>query len=185
MMKAVKGLSLFGGLAVVLTLFLVIGCSNKNPVQPLDPESLELGKVFPVLGGGSGPGATIIEEFDSSYINKSVGGTIEIDRTDYSHEFVVPANALEENTLITIRSINEGVLRREMIVFEFGPDGLEFRESARLAFEMAELSQIASTARLYYYDPVLGVWNLQDTADVVDGVVTFDIDHFSKYAISD
>jgi hypothetical protein len=198
MMKALKSLSLFGGLAVVLTLFLVVGCSNKSPVQPfypdpdnspvqtVDPDPPELGKILPGDMSGSGWDPSVIEEFDSKLINKTTGGTIEIDRDGYAHEFEVQAGALDENTLITIRSINEDVMGEEMIVFDFGPDGLEFSQPSKLRFEMAELNAFASAGYLYYYDPVRKKWNLQSSVNVgVSDVVEFDIDHFSKYAISD
>jgi hypothetical protein len=184
MLKALKSLSLFGGLAVVLTLFLVIGCSNKNPIQPMtaDPDPPDLFRPPPV---GPDP-SSIIEEFDAGLINKITGGIIEIERGEYLHEFEVQPGAIRQSTLITIRSINEQVLGEEMIVFEFGPDGLQFSESSKLRFDMAELNGSANTGYLYYYDPVRKQWSLQSFANVgVSGIVEFDIDHFSKYAISD
>jgi len=184
MMKALKGLSLFVGLAVVLTLFLVIGCSNKSPVQPLDPNTPELGKLPPpvIIDPGNDPQ---LEVYDQGLISSVYGGTIEIERGDFTHQFVVDPYALRQTTLITVRSINEEVLGREMIVFEFGPDGLEFLRSAHLQFEAAELEGITSTARMYYYDTDKNTWELLDTVNVENGIAEFAIDHFSKYAISD
>lgn len=184
-MKALKGLSLFGGLAVVLTLFLVVGCSNKSPVQPVNPDPLDLGMMSFGASASSSSEMSTLEVYDSSLIDKSAGGVIEIERGDYTHEFEVQAGAINENTLITVRSVNETVLGKDMIVFEFGPDGLEFSKSSKLRFQMAELSGISSTAYLYYYDPVKKKWGMQSSASVVGGVAEFDIDHFSKYAISD
>lgn len=197
-MKALKSLSLFGGLAVVLTLFLVIGCSNKSPVQSLypDPDNspsptvnpgpLNLDKILPGASEDSGSEPSPLEEFDYKFINKTTGGIIEIDREEFTHEFEVMPGALEENTLITVRTVNEEVLGKEMIVFEFGPDGLDFGEPSKLRFEMAELSSTAGTGYLYYYDPVRKSWSMQSFANVgPSGIVEFDIDHFSKYAISD
>lgn len=185
MMKALKSLSLFGGLAVVLTLFFVIGCSNNTPVQPTDPDPVELGAIAFGERGAQLPEASSIEEYDSSYIEKSAGGTVEIERGDYNHEFVVEPNAIDQSTTITVRSVNEVILGKDMILFEFGPDGLEFSKSATLSFDMNELDGDASKAKLYYYDPVKKKWNYQVTVDVVDDIAEFAIDHFSKYAISD
>jgi hypothetical protein len=182
MMRALKGLSLFGGLAVVLTLLFVIGCSNNAPLQPGDTNPIELGRFDQkLMSGTEGSG----EVFDSALIDKDEGGTIEIERGDYAHEFVVEPDAIPQNTTITIRSVNEKVLGKNMIVFEFGPDGLEFSESAKLIFEMDELDGDASTAKLYYYDPVKKKWVYQGSTSVVGGFAEFEIDHFSKYAISD
>jgi hypothetical protein len=185
MMRALKGLSLFGALAVVLTLFFVIGCSNYKPVQPTDPDPLELGAISFGERSNQLPEASSLEEYDSEYIDKSTGGTIEIERADYTHEFVVEPNAIDQSTTITVRSVNEVILGKDMILFEFGPDGLEFDIVAVLAFDIAEINGDATSAKLYYYDPVKKKWNLEYYVSVQNGIAEFEIDHFSKYAISD
>ncbi|UCC79900.1 MAG: hypothetical protein JSW64_00675 [Candidatus Zixiibacteriota bacterium] len=185
MMKALKGLSLFGGLAVVLTLFFVIGCSNYTPVQSTDPDPVELGGIAFGERSLQLSEASTLEEFDSGYIEKSTGGTIEIERGDYVHEFVVEPYAIEQSTTITVRSVNEVILGKDMVLFEFGPDGLDFEVAAKLAFEIAEINGDATSANLYYYDPVEKKWIYQDSVSVVEGIAEFEINHFSKYAISD
>ena len=184
-MKTLKGLSLFGGLAVVLTLFFVIGCSNFTPVQPTDPDPVELGAISFGERSGHLPEATQMEEYDSEYIEKTTGGTIEIERGDYTHEFVVEPYAIDKSTTITIRSVNEEILGEEMILFEFSPDGLEFSEAALLVFDIAEINGDATSAKLYYYDPVKKVWLYEHSVEVQNGIAEFEIVHFSKYAISD
>jgi hypothetical protein len=182
MMKALKSLSLFGGLAVVLTLLLVLACSNNTPVQTVLPESQEFFRPPP----GSPDPSSVIETYDAALINKTTGGIIEIERAEYVHEFEVLPGALRQSTVITVRTINQQVLEKEMIVFEFVPDGLEFSESSKIRFDMTELNGSANTGYLYYQDPVSKRWILQSFANVgVSGIVEFDIDHFSKYAISD
>jgi hypothetical protein len=47
------------------------------------------------------------------------------------------------------------------------------------------LNALARSAKLYYFDPKIGDWVLQAELAVKDGVVIFEIYHFSKYAISD
>lgn len=182
-MRALRGLSLFGGLAVVLTLFFAMGCSNNAPVQPDNFDSLAIGnlsgKIIPNQPSPS------IETYDSEYIDSDSGGEIVIKRGDYVHNFVVGAGALPQDTLITVRTVNEEVIGMQMIVFEFGPDGLEFKKSALVQFDMAELSAEVAKANLYYYDPKKGDWVFQISVDVKGGIAEFPIDHFSKYAISD
>ncbi len=185
-MRALKGFSLFGGLAVVLTLFFVIGCSNNAPLQPVSPDPAGLGLLVSSSSSGEeDPPANEEEEFDSGLIIKSKGGEINIERGEYNHIFVVEAHAVEQTTMITVKSLNEEINGSEMIVFEFGPDGLEFSTSAKLQFEMAELNGDATTAKMYYYDPDKRDWVDHASASVSGGVAEFDIDHFSKYAISD
>lgn len=183
MMKALRGLSLFGGLAVVLTLFFVMGCSNNTPMQPNVANPLEMGNISAKTI--SSPSVMSVETYDSAYIDKEVGGDIEIQRGDYVHDFAVAADGLSESTLITVRSANDQILGKEMIVFEFGPDGLVFKKSASLQFDMAELGTQSTVAKLYYYDPVKGKWSFQYSVSVQNGIAEFSIDHFSKYAISD
>lgn len=182
-MRAFKCISLFAGLAVVLTLLFVIGCSNNSPVRPDIPDPTESGLSSLSLGGVLTLNS--FEEFDSALVSKTTGGTIDIDRDIYHHEFFVDSNAIDETTLITVRSVNEMILGKEMILFEFGPDGLEFRKSAILSFDMTELSEEAAVAKLYYYDPIKKKWAYQTSVNVVNDIANFNIDHFSKYAISD
>ena len=177
-MKALKGLSLFGGLAVVLTLLFVVGCSNNAPLQPVSPDPIGLEMS---MAKGSSPTA----EFDSGLIIKSKGGEISIERGEFIHMFIVEANAVEQNTLITVKTVKDVINGREMIVFEFGPDGLEFSTSAKLRFEMGELNGDVAIAKMYYYDPGKKDWVDHSSASVSGGIAEFDIDHFSKYAISD
>ncbi len=183
-MRALRGLSLFGGLAVVLTLFFVIGCSNNTPVQPTGPSPIDLGRSLQ-LSGGNNYEMTGTVVYDSTYIEQSVGGTVEIKRDAYLHEFVVEPDAIEESTLITVRSVDEVILGKTMILFEFGPDGLEFIKSAILRFDTGELREEAFIAKLYYLDPEEEKWVYQYSVEVQDGIAEFEIDHFSKYAISD
>ena len=72
-------------------------------------------------------------------------------------------------------------------MFEFGPDGLEFSEAAVLEFDVREIDPNAeiAVAKIYYYDPDRKDWTYQGTAGVSNGIASFPIEHFSKYAISD
>lgn len=177
MLRALKGLSLFGVLAVVLTLFFVVGCSN-TPLQPEVPEVQQL-----ELGRSPIPMAT--STYDQELIEADEGGKIDIERDAYGHEFSVPKDALEATTLITVKSSAEEIFGKSVIVFEFGPDGLVFNKAATLKFEMAELNADASSAKIFYYNPLKKRWEYQASAVVIGGHADFNIDHFSKYAISD
>jgi hypothetical protein len=182
MMRALKGLSIFGGLAVVLTLLFVMGCSDNTPVQPDVPNAQNLGLIMDEASeemGGS------YETYDSAYIEASEGGKITIERETGVHTFVVERYSIKESTLITVKTENQKVLEKNMVVFEFGPDGLSFGKPARLRFDMGEFYGNTNTAYLYYYDPIRKGWRLLDSVQAQNGVAEFGIDHFSKYAISD
>ena len=183
-MRALKGLSLFGGLAVVLTLFFVIGCSNNTPVQPNVPNSLEMGRLNldkDLVVASSG-----YETFDSSYIDRDEGGEIEVERGSAVHVFNILPNSISQDTLITIHTYNDDVLKDDKIVFEFGPDGLLFASSSLLEFDTAEFKEEVRQVKLYYFDPAQDEWVLSQTVNVdQNGIAQFIIPHFSKYAISD
>ena len=114
------------------------------------------------------------------------GDVIPIPRGDYHHAFVVKPLGLDNNELITVKTDNEIVHGRKAITFEFGPAGLVFNTPSKLKADIFELNPYAATAKLYYFDPRAKAWVLQAEKRIEKGgVASFDIYHFSKYAISD
>jgi len=99
---------------------------------------------------------------------------------------VVKPLGLDDNELITIKSDNDNIKGRKAIIFEFGPEGLVFNNASKLKVDISELNPSATNAKLYYFDPRVGDWVLQGEKRIEKGgIVSFDIYHFSKYAISD
>ena len=185
MKKRLKGVSLIGGLLLLASILVISGCSNNSPLEPNLPQTAEMDRlvVSGMSAGESSEEPTVIE--DSELIDKDAGGVIEIQREGYLHLFTVEPAALSASTEITVKSSREKIFGKDMIVFDFGPDGLVFNISAVLDFEIAELNSKASSAKLYYYDPGLKRWVYQGSSAISGGVASFDIDHFSKYAIGD
>ena len=157
------------------------GCSNNSPMQPNLPQSTGLNKLIPT----GDPLQFSQPVMDAAYIDSDDGGVIEIAREGYIHEFVVDAGALGEDTETTVESWRDEIGAGDVIVFDFGPDGLLFSKAAHLRFEIAELNERAATANLYHLDPDKGDWILQESSQVDNGVPEFPIYHFSKYALSD
>ena len=180
MNKRLRSVTLISGLILLASVFIITGCSNNSPLEPNQPQSLTLDRHFAASESSE---LTIVSA--SLLVNKDAGGVIEIERDAYVHLFTVESAALDANTEISVVSSNEKVLGKNMIVFEFGPDGLVFGKSAILDFEIAELNSRALSAKLYYYDPDLKSWVFQGSSAISGGVASFNIDHFSKYAISD
>jgi len=172
-----KVLSLGMGLAIIAALFVFSGCSNQSPLQPETPQSLELAR--------SVSGSATYTASTSELITSSDGGTISIVSEGYNHEFVVDPSAVKSDVVISVKASKDVVDRKACIVFEFGPDGLVFDKPASLKFSMGELDASSLSATLYYFDPKLGQWVSQGSTGVTDGVATFSISHFSKYAIGD
>jgi hypothetical protein len=181
MIKKLRSFSLIGGLIVLAALFVFNGCSNNAPMQPNLPQSSDLSRLI-AMGGLPESTQSIT---DATVIDAGCGGVVEIERETYMHRLEVDAGAIDEDTEITVESYEGKIGARDAIIFDFGPDGLIFKKAATLKFEMAELNDKASAAKLHYFDPDLSMWVLQKSSQVKNGVAEFPIYHFSKYAISD
>jgi hypothetical protein len=183
MSKKLRGFALISSLVLLASALVISGCSDNSPLQPNLPQTDSMNRL--IMSGMSGDSSEPETVSDSELIEKDVGGTIEIERESYLHLFTVPEGALDSDTEITVESWQEKISGKEMIVFDFGPDGLVFKIPAKLDFDMAELNSKAKWGKLYYFDPVKSKWEFQGSSSVVDGIASFDIDHFSKYAIGD
>jgi hypothetical protein len=188
MTKRLRSFHVVGGMGVIFLVALLVfgGCSNNSPLQPNFPQTtnLETTSLDRLVGmGGSLPSSQQVE--DAAFIKADDGGIIEIQRESFVHEFIVDAGAIDGDTEITVKSWGDKIGGKEVIVFEFGPDGLVFSKAAHLRFEIAELNERASSAKLHYFDPVKDKWILQESSQVDNGIAEFPIYHFSKYAISD
>jgi hypothetical protein len=181
MSKRLRSFSLVGGLVVLAALLAFNGCSNNAPTEPNLPHSTDLSRLIP-LGE---PLESHQSVFDETDIEADVGGVIDIEREDYLHQFEVDAGAIDEDTQITVESYRDKIGGKEVVVFDFGPDGLVFKPAANLKFEIAELNARALSAKLFYFDPDLKKWIYQGSSAVNGGIAEFAIHHFSKYAISD
>ncbi len=181
MSKRLRSFSLVGGLVVLAALLVFNGCSNNAPTEPNLPQITDLDRLE--LGGGSLEPAEV--ELDEELISADDGGIIEIEHCGYSHEFIVEAGAIDDDTRITIKTSKEEIRGEAVIVFEFGPDGLVFKEAAKLKFQMAELNARAVSAHLYFFNPRLNRWTYESSSRISGGFAEFEIHHFSKYAISD
>ena len=184
MSKRLRGYSIISGLVILASLFIIAGCSSNSPVEPnLPQDAAATEKLFivDVLERLTEPLITCTTEL----IEVSTGGIIEIERDDYVHLFSIEPGALDSDTEINVKSSREKISNKEMLVFDFGPDGLAFNIPASLDVQIAELNSNATSAKLYYYDPASSRWAYQGSSSVSGGVASFAIDHFSKYAISD
>ena len=94
---------------------------------------------------------------------------------------VIPEGALNEETLISMEVISDGVSR---IDFNFGPHGTVFNKPVQLELSWATLKDVtADELILYYYDEKLGEWVEETTAvwDETGKKAVLYIDHFSRY----
>jgi hypothetical protein len=71
-----------------------------------------------------------------------------------------------------------------LVMYDFGPDGLEFNKECKLRL-WTDFGK-DKLVWLYWFDPEKGQWVKEDKAKKTDkeGAIEFKITHFSKYAIS-
>ena len=159
---------------VVLIGGLFYGCSSTPPTGLPETDNSSLQRTLLVADATAvSKLVDVLSAPDSLLVNNVAG----------SHKFKVPKNGLNAAVVISIKIGREVVLGKDAIVFEFGPDGLVFDKAATLEFDLGDLNAAAKSVSLYYYDPSLAGWVYQGTADAVDGKASFNIYHFSKYAI--
>lgn len=181
--KKLKGLRHLWSVTALAAVLAVAGCSGDSPLAPDTEQHPGLGRTVMRSMEESVPEASVTEV--SQTIVASEGGVIPIAKDDYEHTFTVVEDGVDEDVTIDIRAEEKLVNGKNSVVFEFGPNGLVFREAAILEFRMADINEQAEIANLYYYDPKAADWILQAEKEVVEGSVIFEIYHFSKYAISD
>jgi hypothetical protein len=66
--------------------------------------------------------------------------------------------------------------------YECTPGGIQFKTPVTL---VQPFSAGSNVEKLFWYNPATGRWVVSDSDKVVSGSASFEIDHFSKYAISD
>lgn len=106
-------------------------------------------------------------------------------------QFRVPPQALDDSVYITVqsaffaRNLQGKVHKKLELVFE--PDGVVFSVPATIKFGTALLgAETGDQLILRWFDPQSQSWQVVQTLHVVPGLTlaTFEISHFSRYAIS-
>lgn len=169
---------------VVMPLTFFAGCSS-DPVSPTE-SYFDLPFEEP---GTAASGISAAKHFWQQYsgegeISAEEGGEFSISMPGKG-EFIVEANSVSENTTITAQ-IDFFIINGYVVgLFDFSPDGLQFRPSATLQFDANVLGENSKTVRLYWLDPAKNKWKFKGhyAADA-DDVVSIPIDHFSKYGVS-
>ncbi len=183
MNQKLKGFSKLAVVSLIFSLLFVAGCSDNYSVNPEPSQSPTLSaRAIPSLPPQE---VDAIISNNSEIISVDDGGVITIDRDKYEHSFSVEPRAVVVDVEINVVSYEEKVRGNRAIIFEFCPSGLVFNSPAKLEFDMSELDSKADYAKLFYYHPAYKIWVLQSIKKVESKRVEFDINHFSRYAISD
>jgi len=126
---------------------------------------------------------------ESAVVQKRImageGGVIPLGPDENVEAFVVVANSIEEDTTITITVTKILTTDGEMpIVFDFGPDGLQFSRPAVLRLNLFELfGENTASMNFYWLNEETNEWELEATLDAdSDGFAYGSVEHFSKAA---
>ena len=175
--------------ACLVSFLLLVSCGQKVPTSPYsfgpyssnaadsmpDPHSL-FGEVFKVFCQSEF--SVKFETFED--LAKQVDIILPCD----SSQLTFLPNAVSNFVSIS-GSVVQGYSFKEGTVtfLTFQPDGLVF--IIPLIFYYRTNSKEGDKIRFYWYDETNGVWKLEETKEVANGRVNFNIKHFSAYKIVD
>jgi hypothetical protein len=189
-MKNQKTYKALTGTALVLVLGIVLlfptGCSRLLPTEPDALSKLDDSGVPPPFFK---PGATDVAcEVSASKWFDAGGGEMAVQNQCMAFEFKVPASALKSKVKVVANAglydIADGGAGDNQLVVDFGPDGLVFLKPASLILD-GDLLKAAEgeILTLYWYNPDTGQWEIEQQVTINSAHATFDINHFSRYAI--
>jgi len=174
MNKRLMSISLLLGVVFMSAFIVISGCSKQNPTAPTAELPQSADRLIPAT-------LDILEV--EELISPAISDTIQIIRNTSVDNFIIPAGALNSTTAIEVRSYYDRIGTHQVLVYEFGPEGLVFNSATHLNIDITKLSKTSRAATLYYFDPLVNDWVVQGSALINLGRVDFSIYHFSKYAI--
>lgn len=113
------------------------------------------------------------------------GGVIALNDNEDLEAFVVLPGSFPTDTTFTV-SVTKLVTDdgETPVIYDFGPDGLQFSRPAVLRLNVGELfGKNVTTMTLYWLNEETNLWECQDTCQVDDQYYVYvSIEHFSTYA---
>ncbi len=190
-----RKLAIWSAVVILLTLALISGCAQHNPLGPdySNPQAQQ--RPTPGSAASSPEQAegqsseTDLNMTQVEYVGPRIyrllgilGGTISIPCKDYLSYFYVPSLALELNLTISVQAIQGRNSQGDLITeYDFWPDGLIFEKTTYL--DHRTLAKDGTLAQLWWFDPDKAEWTLIQQGKIRDGKFTFPIEHFSKYRV--
>ena len=181
-----------GILALGAMMLFPMGCSKMLPTAPEDPaQAFRAEDLWPAppaqLAGWLQPCSAL----DSMWFDDK-GGKLKLEADCFKKlEFKVKKHALGDSVLIKVgvnlfNYYKDDELQKGFML-DFAPDGVVFDEPAELKVEVRDLDKDDSgVLRLYWYNPSTGLWEVEQEVEITGQKkkAKFDINHFSRYAIS-
>jgi hypothetical protein len=191
-------------LAVGVLVFALAGCSDNQPLSPAadQPNGLKaVASVESQFGADplsavpdSGTGQSglakgegfivcyLASDTDSAEIGDD-GGEINLCLDEETSKLVIPKDALEQEVYIKAKAAVFGTPFGLVRMYDFQPEGLQFQVPATLY--LSTTLPLNAVIRLLYFNPLTGQWEIEQAASVdSNGVAVFQLNHFSKYAIT-
>jgi hypothetical protein len=130
-----------------------------------------------------------IAEVESRYVvlplQASLGGVIPLGDDASVEAFVVLPNSFPSDTIFTVE-VSKVVTTNgeELVIYEFGPDGLQFSRPAVLRLNLAELFGKNVTAiDLFWLNEETDSWEYSETSNAVDQIACASVWHFSSLGV--
>lgn len=134
-------------------------------------------------GSSGGTGATADPDEGKTVtatIKAADGGVVKTESGNATID--IPAGALADDTEITI-AVMPAEAATASSVYDFGPDGQQFQKAVTISLAFDGHPGTDKKAVLGYYDEDPAKWKEVPNSALAGGVVSGDVNHFSKYAI--
>ncbi|HWO56709.1 MAG TPA: hypothetical protein VNN55_03985 [bacterium] len=189
------------GLAILACVFLLaVGC-GENPSGMIasggngaDPSAIQYvydnyGDPFSTDTQNADAGLTPLAKHfkfkvdgDSALIGAS-GGTLELQMRGFKSSLKIPKEALSSDVMITAEGVLVTTPFSEVLLYDFGPDGLVFNLPTELEVDAGQLEN-GTPFSLFWWNPVSESWEFQQEVLVKHHKLAFEVHHFSKYGIA-
>lgn len=200
MVEKTKLVSKIGGLTAIifLSIILLASCSdnsitNESPVD-LDLEAINTVELAKQIESDN-PGMAKVES--GTYVVDKTEFGFEISGDEYTASFTldgqditidVPEKAFDKNKwgdrlYIYIRAEKWETSSGSVYYYDCNPGGVEFTNP--LLLQQPYSNKTSSSSQNLYWKNDVNVWVVEDADKIENGKATFEIHHFSKYAIAD
>ncbi len=202
-MKVKKHLKMVILLVVIVSVVLLPSCGKiKSPLEPgetisvNDDVSADVQAKKPKKIRNESSWSTYkdinLEAAKKLYVELGVVGVFSF--VAYAHSIIPPTQDMSKIRITIQATLDLRTFAKGAIIFNFGPEGLQFTPPAELTIKAERLGKLLGRQKfsLYYYDDKQGRWIKKETVTTLwssktsdsEKEVSVEIPHFSLWAIS-